>query len=545
VAQWYVRVNLASAKFPLLTEFSGRTIIVPQYDQNYDRQLVSMTDGDKDKGVPQAFYMHNVTPTFQGYQSVGYAQAIPPQGDGSTTDFDACFVIQTAAQARYLFVPSVGKNYVYSGTTKQWVSTNPIAPGTLRSNVQVTAAYIHGETYIYYANYGCLRYDTPTTAFVTVILASLNPANVKGVCAANGYMLTWTDTAVAWSSLVDPTDFLPSLTTGAGGGSINEAKGKIISCLPISGGFLVYCERNVVSARYTGNTAFPFVFVEVPGSAGISGPETVSWQSNLATHYAWTTAGLQELDRIKTTNSLLEATDFLASRQFEDFDETTNTFTQQTLAKPVNVKLCVIGSRFLIISYGIQSGIYTHALYYDIALMRWGKLKITHTDCFDFAPPSLVGPLTYSQLAGTPYASLSGITYGDLQGTVTVQGTVRSTIAFLQSNGTVQLVDFGISEATASGVIWMGKYQFVRNKLIIHLGTDIETERDNNTFDCFIVPTIDGKTFLTPTKGFLQQKSPKMRSYNNRVTGMNYALYLRGAFALNTIVTWFTTAGTR
>jgi len=79
---------------------------------------------------------------------------------------------------------------------------------------------------------------------------------------------------------------------------------------------------------------------------------------------------------------LPEITDFLAGKVFEDFDEVTKELSLTELTATMKKKTKFISSRYLIVSYGITE--FTHALIYDIALERLGKLKIAHVDCFEY-----------------------------------------------------------------------------------------------------------------------------------------------------------------
>ena len=82
MAQVLTRLNLASTAFPFLSEFSGRGIIVKQSDQNYVPSTVSKEDLDKDIGIPQVYYCHNIMSTGQGYMSVAYVRTVTPVSTG-------------------------------------------------------------------------------------------------------------------------------------------------------------------------------------------------------------------------------------------------------------------------------------------------------------------------------------------------------------------------------------------------------------------------------------------------------------------------------
>lgn len=76
--------------------------------------------------------------------------------------------------------------------------------------------------------------------------------------------------AIAWSSLIDPTDFTPSLVTGAGGGAVQGAKGDIVCCVSHTIGLVIYTNQNAVAAPTSGNARYPFNFRELVASGGIA-----------------------------------------------------------------------------------------------------------------------------------------------------------------------------------------------------------------------------------------------------------------------------------
>lgn len=542
MAHQWMRCNLSSAKFPFATKLFGRSIIVPQYDENYDRSIASTADTDKDKGVPQALYMHNVMPTGEGYQSIGYKQAVAGLPD--TTDFDSIFPIQTPSLGKFLFVPAQGKNYIFDQTVGSWASVSPIS-SSFSAKTMVTTAFIRSQTYLFYQNYGGFTYNPTTRTMDAVVFTGLVPANIKGIAAAVGYMLAWDDTSVVWSSTLTETDFTPSLVTGAGGGQLQDAKGKIICCLPISGGFIVYCERNAVAAKYTGNIRFPFSFAEIPGSGGIISPEQVSWQSNVSEHFAWTTNGFQQLDKAKSTNLMPEVTDFMAAKIFEDFDETTLQFTFQNLSTQMNTKVCAVGGRFAIFSYGVSGSDFTHALVYDNVLKRYGKLKITHRDCFQWNAPNVFGALRYKDLSTITYGDLSNTTYLDLLTSVSTPEAPKEVLAFVQQDGTVQLVNFAMGVTDSSGVLMLGKFQFMRNKFIIHLNSDVETVDEDNDFLFYLLYTLDGKDFKPLTTAFYDaaRSGPLIRKFRRHLHVQNVSAVMIGAFHINSYLIDFMPGG--
>jgi hypothetical protein len=66
------RANLSSAIFPMTIAKSGRTVINPGYDQNFDKRVDPGAD-QSSVGIPQLMYCENVLPNSEGFQSIAWA----------------------------------------------------------------------------------------------------------------------------------------------------------------------------------------------------------------------------------------------------------------------------------------------------------------------------------------------------------------------------------------------------------------------------------------------------------------------------------------
>jgi hypothetical protein len=548
--QW-VRLNLANAIFPFQSQLQGRSIIIAGSDQNYN-YIDEIGETVKDRGIPQAFYMHNVLPTAQGYQAIGYDSTVAGF-TGSPQDFDTCFPLyQTSPTvARFLFSPGLGKNYVYDPNVGSWASVSPQTPGVVNQQTVVTTAFVNGVSYVCYAGVGIYTYTPGTTPVMSSCTTTgITVTNIQGICAAQGYMIVWdNNNNIYWSNTTNPLDFVPSLVTGAGGGSVQAANGQLKFVLPIAGGFIAYCERNAVAGSYSGNFNFPFVLREVAGSGGAYSPEDVSWQSNQSTHYAWTTAGLQQLSLSTAQDVFPEATEFLEKLIFEDFDEPTLTFTEAYLSQQLSTKIAFVSDRYLVMSYGIAPGVFTYALIYDLALGRWGKLKITHVKCFEWNAPVPFGSLTYGQLSNVVYSLLSTTTYGQLNTGIYSNELPDKNIAFMDGNGVVKLVNFDLAQTAADGVLIIGKIELTRNRGICHQQTDVSNLLQGNNFSVYVIPTQDGQTLGTPVKmsvaPYIIKQGPTTIKMGRRVKGQNISILFTGAFNLTTLQVSLTQGGSR
>lgn len=548
-----LRVNLSASAFPFATELWGRSIIVPQIDENYEKVLVSPADISKDKGIPQAFYMHNVMPTAQGYQAIGYDVVANPPAAPGPFNFDTAFPLQNSNGNRFLFVPANGTNWIYDTTQGGWIKF-PFAAGTLSAINPpiVTTAFVNGQTYIFYANYGCFKYNDAAVTFDSVALSGLTVANISGICNANGYMIAYSVTAhpaVLWSNSSNPTDFVPSLITGAGSTDVQGIQGQILVCLPISGGFIVYCTKNAIAATYTNNAEVPYSFLEVPGSGGISDPEQVSWQANLGYHQVWSSYGAQQISLSgAAVNTFPELTDFMAGNLFEDFDEVSLLFSQVYLTTPLFTRMTVVENSYMILSYGQTQGQFTHAIVYDMTLARFGKVKIPHVDCFQWNEPGVIGALTYAELGFQTYAQLATLTYAQLVSPLQAPSSARTTLAFLQLDGTVKRVNFDFSEENladqdADGVLLLGKFQYIRQRFIEHQWSDVENIKTGQNFAMYVLPTLDGKTFQPAVSTVVNRDSPNSKRLASWTSGQNISLLFTGAFNLTTVIMDFTLGG--
>jgi hypothetical protein len=541
MAQQHSRCNLSAARHPLVTAFGGRTIILPQHDMNFQKSAVfAGADVDKDVGVPQVFYMHNAMPTEQGYQSVGYSLAINPLGGAS--DFDQAITLLDTAGNKFLFVPAGGKNYIFDAPVFSWVSTSP--QPTIGEDTLVTTAFVQGVTYIFYEGIGLFVYNNITKTLTPTTLIGLVTSNIVGIVGASGYLLCWDINGILyWSSTINPLDFVPSLVTGSSSGAITDLKGKIVVILPSTNGFIVYATGNAVGGSFSGNIRFPFTLKEITGSGGIRNKEHVSFESNLDKHYALTSSGLQTLTKTASEVVLTEISDFITNRIFEDYDDATKIFTLTNLATDLLIKLTVIGSRYFVISYGQQT--FTHALVYDIVQKKWGKLKITHVDCFQYNTPNLYGEITYQMLldANMLYSDLTDTPYEQLNTTLTTAERPRRTIGFLQADGTVKLLRFDGGQLDNTGVFLLGKYQFTRGHGLQILGFEVENVDQGSNYAAFVLPSFDGKNFQAAVTPTLKANTGFLRRYQLRKTGLNHTLLFTGSFNLTTVLLHYAQAG--
>lgn len=515
MADLVYRGNLKSTSFPFLSELFGRSIIVKGQDQNYIGGLATKESLDSSVGVPQIYYCHNVVPIDNGYKSVGYIDysttAYP-----STAGFNSVHTIRTGSgDSALLSTDSVGNVYVMEKGSSTWaIPTGAPAPASIVGK-RVTTAFVSGVTYIYFSTVGCYTYDWGTNAFSSVALAGLVAADILGVVGNVGYLIAYSVDAVAWSSTVDPTDFVPSLITGAGGGNVEGVRGEIVTAEEVYGGILIFAQNNCVAAVYSNNVRYPYTFSPVTGAGGLTDASYTAHETGSSALYAYTTSGLQQITLKSAVVVFPEVTDFLSGSLLEDYNETFNELELIDAAGAELRKLItLVGDRYLIISYGVSE--LTHALYYDTAYKQFGRLKTTHTDCFEF----------------TSYNA----------GTVEVP---KRSIAFIDSGGGIKVLNSDIVADNSSGVLLLGKFQFIRTRLLTMQQVELENVNQGDTFNLYLLPSFDGKTLEAAVTGYPLASSGKTRRYGFHKTGLNHTIAWVGAFAAVSFVLTMTVHGAR
>lgn len=530
------RANTLSQHFPFLSMHHGRTIIVPKQDQAFALRanvLGNPADEDKDIGIPQAYYMHNVMPVSEGLRSIGFTQQIA--GIPGKIDFNAMAILRDPNENRFLYSPSNGANYVFDGNVGAWASIplrSAINPFPTNSLV-VTIAYVNGHTYVCYKNTGIFEYNSTTKVFDVVTLTGVVAANLNGITSSNGFLIGWNDFNVFRSSGLDPLNLTPDITTGAGFSIPQDIKGKIVICLPVSTGFIIYTTANAIGASFTQNIRFPFNYIEIMGSGGIIPPTQIFWQYNGPYHYIWTRAGLQRVDKSNAIPSFGDITDFLSDKIFEDYDEVNDVFVQTNLGGNLLVQVSVIEKRFLVVSYGIVE--FTHALIYDLIYKRWGKIKLTHVAAFEFFIPSIFNDVTWNNFGVTIWDGLGATTWNDLASQLLPAEHAKQTLAFLQKDGTVQTINFDLTQLACAGVCVLGKYQYVRERLLQLNEIEVNSIPAGSNFTLKVLPSMDGSTLLPAVTPYLAINSGKYRKYQCDVWGKNHSIVAKGSFDLSSL----------
>lgn len=502
MAQRFYPIELKDSTFPMLSNLQGRTIIGGS---------IGRSPGQDER--PGIAYCHNIMPSKEGLNSVAYLQIVSPIIPTAVSPLSDVRVAYSTAYTRLQIVwDSLGSVFVLLPGSTEWLAVPATVPATGGGDFDpnsVTIGTINGVSYIFYSGIGAFNYNEGANTLDAVTLTGLDIPSILGIVESAGYLVAYTNLAIAWSSTILPTDFVPSTVTGAGGGNVAGIAGEIQFITANTLGMLVFTKANVLAGTFTGNVQFPWKFRAVPDSSGGITLDLVAYEAQGDRQFIFSKAGLQTITSQRAEIILPEITDFLSGKRFEDFNETTRLYEVTDLTAAMKKKIKYIAARYLVISYGISS--FTHALVVDTALSRIGKLKIEHTDCFEYVDEQL-------EIA-------------------------KESLAFLLADGSVSVVDFS-APADSSGVLIMGKLQGTYTSHMSLLGVEVENTSADDVLTVIDQASLDGKNF-TNVEGTLAYSDDAVREYVFRVDAKNHSLVFIGKINAVTLMVRYTTTSKR
>lgn len=230
----------------------------------------------------------------------------------------------------------------------------------------------------------------------------------------------------------------------------------------------------------------------------------------------YSTNGFQQIGHTGCKTVSPQMTDFIAGHLFEDFDIETNKFSSIEFNWTMRKGLAVIADRYIVVSYGLYPDQdFTHAIVLDITQNRVGKLKIVHANCFELRN---LNP----EITEAP----------------------RGSIAVIQSDGTVAAANFNFNAFAPDSVLFMGKYQYVRQRGLELHELELENIKTGADFRVQAFPTLDGKNYLPSVDGYLTESSGNYRKYLfSSMVGKNISLLFTGRFNIISLVLWFSPHG--
>jgi hypothetical protein len=575
------KIALGNARFPLVSSWGQRAVIVPASDLTTRTfRAFQGAEENLDYNIPQILYGENFVPVANGVKSVSYHRIISPTVN---SDFDQIFPLRDAEENTVLFSPSKGKNYRYGTVAALWddqpitaiwfAEAPPLYISTTSTNTpdtaKVTRAYVDGKTFVCYsrlalsltsggasqdADGSIYFWDSTLTELQRVHLADplaliinlpIPIGQIDGISSSNGYLVVWSGLSIYWApfsgSAFDFSVYANGEVTGSGSQIPEDIQGPVTAVIPMSGGFIIFTTKNAISAFYNANNfASPWIFKGISNAGGIEGYEQAASEGNLGGVYAYTTGGMQRLTLNAAENPMPDITDFLGGRFLETFDPDNLTFSRGVASLEFFSKVTFCGQRFLVVSYGSYPGVYSFALIWDASLQRWGKLRIPHVDAFSYSYGTEDATLTYDMLLDVSYDDMGAITY---DGAIVKGGALtypRQSVAFLLRTGEVKLavMDYRAPDDDSVALVVIGKNQFARARNATLHSLEIEGLTSGATAKVANWRSVNGAVLDQPEYGYLRESSgAEYSEYGfDLPTGKNHTFYISGQFSLTTII---------
>lgn len=541
--------DLLSKQPPYNTRELGASCVYADASETSQRAPSSMHGADDSfqQGYNQAYYMENVLPTARGYSSIGFQQTVP-----ALSTFVPEHVMECRGAAGELTYIAVQDSYVF-----EWFSSSGWEVyGMINANADFIpqTCVVRGKSYFYFGTFVLYEYDFALPGLVAVDVQGIDLGAILGITSGGSQLVMFSSDTVYYSAVLDASDFLPALSTGAGSTGILALKGTIVAALPLGQDFVVYTQYSAVHARYTGNLTFPFVFSEIAGSSGIVSRTHVAYNTNTGSHIVYTNAGIQEVTASGAAGVFPEIADGIS----KGLSSYVNNLTHQLeyeIINAINVRLGFVANRYLFISLGNDPEVqmYQRAIVYDTSLQRWGSLNVSHTCIFEWAGSAAAeGIETYQDLSNLypTYQDTDGLLYRDLGNLAAKYSSLnKQRIAIMSHTGAVCLLaltengqGFGDNVGTDASMprIFIGRIKVVRNQ-----GTVLQWLRINKLVTGTIV--LHGHDYNGAAVKLINNLSVSPRSagtYTGRINADSLSVEIQGAFVLSELVLSATTGGT-
>ena len=559
------KIALNNARFPLLSTQASRAVFVPSLDSAPRTPRTYMgSEESVDYNTAQVIYSENVMPVSTGVRSVGYSPRILPTVN---TDFDSIFALRDEEENTVLYSPAGGKNYIYDATAGAWSTKSHnliFFPKTVKAgydpaNSRVTYAYVDGKTFVCYS-----RLQASDSSDMSIMLwnsatKSLEPAGsiianlpfaagtIDGISSSNGYLIVYSGISVAWAAFngtaFNYTVYANGAFTGSGSQVPEDVQANITAVVSVPGGFVIFTSKNAIAANYHAQSiASPWVFREISNAGGIESYEQATVEGSLGNIVAYTTAGLQSISLNSAEGNYPDVADFIAGRQIERFNFGNTELTGGSTTLDLYTKLTNIANRYIVVSYGTFPKIYSFALVYDIALRRWGKLRILHRDCFYWNYGTVSGDLTYAALGDVNYDDPNLSTYDATSQQSNALVSAQHGLAFMKQTGEVVVADWSnqIRDTEDQAVVIIGRVQLSRSSNVQFNRTEIEGLKSGSVY---VFPSYDGGNTEVAEQLITIQSSGNLRIDGSLIDCKNFDLAIIGTFDVSTVIVEGTTSG--
>lgn len=558
------KVALNNARYPLMSTKAQRAVFVPGLDSAPRTPRIFMgADESIDHNMAQVIYAENVMPSSEGIRSVGYRQLVAPSVN---EDFDSIFVLRDADENTVLYSPAAGQNYVYDSEVSAWTA-DPIEDvfgktlhaTSLPADSNVTYAYVDGKTFVCFSrlkssdaiptDMSIMFWDGAALAPAGALLANVPfpVGEIDGIASSNGFLLMWSGLSIAWApfngTAFDFSPYANGAFTGAGTQIPEDIQGNIRAVIALAGGFVMFTNRNAVAASYYAqNLASPWVFREVGDAGGLESYEQATVEGTLSRVYAYTTAGFQLISLNSAESILPDIADFVAGRRIERYRYDLHELYQARTTLDFFTKITNVGNRYVVISYGTYPRIFSYAIVYDLALKRWGKLRMVHRDCFYYSYGAETADVTYGMLGDVPYSDPNLGTYDSTAQQSNALVAAQHGLAFLKKTGEVLIANWSdqLRDTEDTAVVIIGRVQLTRASHTQLNRAEIEGFGSGSVL---VQPSYDGFTLEEAEEMVDVLAVPGFAVKGCMIDCKNFNLVIQGTFSLSTIVLEATTAG--
>jgi hypothetical protein len=545
MAKVIASATLAATIMPLLSRHVRQPVMVGKHDINFSRHIdQNPKDEGNDTTVPSILFGENIVPTTSGYKSVTFTQVMEALPAGEEVVAVHLAVGEASGVEPYSFILLITYGSSLSANGYRYHVFWQDDFGGIQSIVdngfgtaaydgpKISVATIKNRTFSLFDTVGGNFYFEHT--YIGMFSASMYglPAEVRGIFAASGYMLAWDDSSIYWSALEDPTDFVPSDVTGAGGTRIVDLLGRIKFCKATQGGFIVYGDLNCVFAQASNDFRFPFIFKAVPYLVGIADRNDVSYGASME-HVVKSGSAIYKLSKAQVTPAFQDFYTFLSSKKGERFIDEGYILEEYPLDN-TDVMFTVVDGSATVLSYKSEAAEeYDYALIDFSNLGRQGKVKVAHSFVITWPFDSVVTSLLVTGLGDDLVSEFEETLVSELGESYTITEGIN-VICFVAKDGSMKLL-LDLADAPANGTIILGPFQLVRENTAELTRVEATVATIGGT-SCAVLTSITGDRHDMATDLLSKTQLGKKVRYNSRVTGLNHSICIQGAFDLSSVL---------